>query len=790
MGSKERRRWRGGALALALASGGWAQLATPGGALSLPPPQASPSAPPSPGGQAFEGLEAQAPDGTRVAFALEATEVQAEVLGHVARVEVRQRFRNPLKAVMHATYRFPLPDEAAVDDMAIQLGDRLIQGRIKAKEEARALYAQAQRQGRTAGLLEQARANLFVQQLANVRPGEGIEVVIRYTQPLPYEGGDHEFFFPMAAAPRYGAPGLTPPVLAPGQASPQRMSLSLRLDPGFPVGSVVSPTHQIRVRREDIGATVSLAPEDWHANRDFRLRYRVAGPRTEAHVVAAQGAQGGHFLAYLTPALRPAPSQRVPRDLVFLMDTSGSQSGFPIEASKRLMERFLEQLGPQDTFNVVDFAEASEALSPRPLANTEANRARALAYIASLDADGGTELRRGIDHILSLPAAGRGRLRTFVLLTDGLIGGDEEVLARLQTGLKPGQRVVVLGTGSSVNTSLLNRMAAVGRGAVAYVTGAAEVEGVAARFAKQLGQPLLHDLRLSWEGPPGTRAELFPERPRDLYAAEPLVIAGRVAQGQDGHLLVEGTEAGGRPFRQRLAVRFGASSSLAPAQLWARAKLQALEDQLAGRARDGEATRRVRELALAYGLLSQETAFVAVTEERRVQPNGQAVQVEVPAEAPPGMFQGPEEQAKDEAALGPSGNLGAPPMVAPLPLPPAPPMPTRLMRPQSEVLGGEAQGPQIRVHSSSQGLERRAKAALAAHLAPLAAQAPRGHWRLACTLKLGPKAGGGLQVLAVHRSSPGGVPRAFEQALLTALRAWSPPAWLGEELLVVLGDQE
>lgn len=741
------------------------------------------------------GLEAVEPDGRRVAFALQQTMVRAEVLGHAARVEVRQRYQNPLQKPMNATYRFPLPDEAAVDEMEIQLGERTIFGQIKPKEEARAMYQEAQRTGRTAGLLEQVRANLFVQQLANVKPGESIEVVIRYTQPLPYEAGDHEFFFPMAAAPRYNAPGLNPPTLMPGQRSPHRMDLEVRLDPGFPIGSVQSATHKVQVIRQDTGATVRLDPNDAQANRDFRLRYRVAGPTTEAHVVAAKGPQGGHFLAYLTPALNVRPQDALPRDLVFLMDTSGSQSGFAIEASKRMMEQFIAKLGPRDTFNVVDFAATTEALSPTPLANNAVNRSRALAYVAALDADGGTELRHGIDFVLKLPAASQGRLRTIVMLTDGLIGGDDEVIASLQKGLKQGQRLLVLGTGSSVNTSLLNRMAAVGRGAIAYVTEASAADSVAQRFAQKLGRPVLRDISLRWEGS-GSAPEFLPALPRDLYAAEPLVVAGRQAQGVDGVVVVSGLQANGRRFSQRLPVRFGASTSKAPAQLWARAKLQQIEDEQAQRPYDGEAANRIRTLAMAYGLLSKETAFVAVTKEVRVDPQGQRVNVEVPVEMPPGMFLNGHDQEENSAVdvsarmLGQAGAGAppAPPQVRPLPAmrphpyPVTPPMNDRNTTPVAQRT--------LEVRQASQGLERRARLSLKAHLAPLRNQAPVGAWESQHQVEAYRLPNGKVALRGLKRLKASGADAAFLALLEQRLLTWEAPTWVLGPLLLSLGHQE
>src|SRR6476469_4834521 len=359
------------------------------------------------------GLFVKTPNTTpEQVFPLMQTEVKAKIAGNISRVEVVQKFENPFPESIEAVYIFPLPDEAAVDDMEIKIGSRTIKADIKLREEAQKIYEQARQQGRTAGLLEQERDNIFTQSLANIRPGEQIEVTIRYSDSLKFEGGDYEFVFPMVVGPRYipgnaignsvdtdvvpDASRITPPVLKPGTRSGHDIGVTVEIDAGVPVQEVRSPSHKLRVEPSGRTTKVQLVAEDTIPNKDLILRYRVAGKETQATVLTQADAKGGHFAAYLVPAVQYRSNEIVPKDVVFLMDTSGSQEGDPLAKSQELMRRFINGLNPNDTFTIIDFANTATQLSPAPLANTPANRAKAIAYVDQLNANGGTELMNGI----------------------------------------------------------------------------------------------------------------------------------------------------------------------------------------------------------------------------------------------------------------------------------------------------------------------------------------------------------------------------------------------------------
>ncbi|MGB0563029.1 MAG: VIT domain-containing protein [Spirulinaceae cyanobacterium] len=681
------------------------------------------------------GLFAVTEDGEQRIFPLQHTEVNAQIAGNVSRVEVTQTFENPFDVPLEAVYVFPLPDEAAVDDMEIKIGDRIIKGDIKERAEARAIYEQARDEGRTAGLLEQERANIFTQSLANIKPGEAIDVTIRYTDSLQFEGGDYEFVFPMVLGPRFipGTPEnpdtptpdptrenwgqatdrvpdaerITPPVLPPGTRSGHDINVTVTVDAGGLVQDVRSPSHQILTEQNGEIVTVQLDPSDTIPNKDLVLRYQVSGQDTQATVLTQTGDQGGHFALYLIPALDYKPNEIVAKDVVFLIDTSGSQRGEPIAQSKRLMERFIAGLNPDDTFSIIDFANAAQALSPEPLRNTQSNRDRALAYVNQLQSGGGTQLLNGIDTVLNFPIAAPGRLRSIVLLTDGLIGDDNAVIARVQQELPYGNRLYGFGVGSSVNRFLLDRLAEAGRGTLHVVRHDEPIDEVVEQFFEQINNPVLTNIRVSWQGT-GDDPDIYPQYLPDLFANQPLVLFGRKADGASGTLRVTGITAGGRRYLETFEVGFADEGNLAIAQLWGRARIKELMTQMVGgETRSG--VDGVTETALNYRLLSQYTAFVAVSEEVRVDPDGTSRTVEVPVELPDGTsydgffgsgtvddsesrvgFLDPTSGANSHGRLGTSysfgvntagnaGNAPSPTSSAPAPVPtarPAPPPPS------------------------------------------------------------------------------------------------------------------
>jgi Ca-activated chloride channel homolog len=611
------------------------------------------------------GLYIQTPNQQPIAFPLKHTEVNAKVNGNISRVEVIQSFENPFNTTLEATYIFPLPDEAAVDDMLIKIGDRTIQGSIKKRQEAQQIYEQAKRQGRTAGLLEQERDNIFTQSLANIQPGEQIDVIIRYTDSLKFEGGNYEFVFPMVVAPRY-IPGITiedntpgggsapapmslnedtdlvpdasrlnAPILPVGTRSGHDINVTVEINAGVEIHNINSPSHHIQITRNGKTAQVKLDYGDTIPNKDLILRYQISSKNTQATIHTQTDERGGHFAVYLIPALEYRPDQLVPKDVIFLIDTSGSQHGAPLQQCQELMRRFISGLNPQDTFSIMDFADTTHQLSAVPLFNTRQNQRLALNYINRLNAGGGTEMLQSIRTVLNFPVTDFGRLRTIVLLTDGYIGNENQILAEVKRHLQPGTRLHSFGAGSSINRFLLNRIAEIGRGISHIIRHDEPVNQIVEKFYRQINNPVFTNIKFQWEGD-GESPIIYPLIPPDLFAEQPLVLFGKKPDRVPGKLHITGINADGKNYRTTFNINFNVTGNPGIAQLWGRYRIKDLMNQMvSGDTKSG--VEAVTNTALTYQLLSQYTAFVAVSDEVRVNPLEDVLSLQVPVEMPEGI---------------------------------------------------------------------------------------------------------------------------------------------------------
>ena len=436
---------------------------------------------------------------------LKHTSVNADISGPVARVNVVQEFQNPFTDTIEAVYAFPLPHDAAVDSMTMTVGSRVIQGKIKAREEARALYEAARAAGQVASLLEQERPNIFTQSVANVLPGENVKVSISYAQILKFQDGNYEFTFPMVVAPRYvpGTPAgkqaggwspdtnqvrdasrITPQVVPEGTRAGHDLSLEVAIDAGLPIGNPTSKNHDIDVLwRGANSAVVRLKDENVIPNKDFILSYDLGGQTIQDTLLTHRSTKGGYFALVLQPPARVGVSDTVPKELIFVLDTSGSMMGFPIEKAKEAMRLALDGLYPQDTFNLITFSGDTDILFPQPVPATPANVAMAQLLLQSRSGAGGTEMMKAIRAALE-PSVETGRVRIVCFMTDGEVGNDFEVLAEVQR--HPDARVFAFGIGQSVNRFLLDGMAEYGRGEVEYVGLKDDGSAAARRFHERI----------------------------------------------------------------------------------------------------------------------------------------------------------------------------------------------------------------------------------------------------------------------------------------------------------------
>ena len=604
-----------------------------------------PTAEPQPPIPGTGTLLARIDDG-EVPMPLRHTDVRASVSAYIGAVEVTQQFENPYSSKIEAVYVFPLPHDAAVNEFVMTIGDRKIRGIIRERGEAEKIYAQAKQQGYVASLLTEERPNVFTQSVANIEPGKGIDVSIKYFHTLAYVDGWYEFVYPMVVGPRFNPHGTTNGIgavarghtgashqsteiqyLNPRERSGHDISLRVDIDAGVRIEEFTCNTHAI-VREDSTPdrLSVSLAPTDNLPNRDFVLRYRVAGERIKSTLLTHHSERGNYFTLMLYPPKELGALARQPVEMVFVLDCSGSMSGRPIQQAKAAVERGLRLLQAGDSFQVISFSMTASQLGEAPLEADSRNIARAIHYVRSLKGEGGTMMIEGIKAALDFPHDPQ-RLRFVCFLTDGYIGNETEILSEIHKRLGP-SRIFSFGIGSAVNRYLIEQMGKAGRGAVAYLSLRDEAAQIMEDFFARISHPALTDLRIDWGGL--TVSEVFPRNLPDLFTGHPVVLTGRFT-GEPTAVRVLG-----RVGQEELALEVptpvaeGAATHQGLPNVWARMKIADLAEQ-ALYAQNPEWPELIKAVALDYELLSAFTAFIAVDSTRRTDgAEGTTVPVSVP----------------------------------------------------------------------------------------------------------------------------------------------------------------
>ncbi|MDX2266998.1 MAG: VIT and VWA domain-containing protein [Bryobacter sp.] len=573
-------------------------------------------------------------DGKRIDCPLKHTDVRAKISGPLATVTVRQDFVNNSPHAIEALYTFPLPDQSAVYGYTMLIGERQVRGKIATREDAQKAYEDARRQGKSAGLLDQERPNVFRQALANIPAGAKISVEIHYVEIVPYENQTYEFVFPMVVGPRYfpqgaaGAERVNAPVAAKGTRAGHDISLSVLLESPHAPAEITSPTHAIKTEGAKLVKLLSTAEIP---NKDFVLRYRV-GARDVAPTVLTHAKNGqGYFSLVLDP---PSPSSAVrtlemnitPKELVFVIDTSGSMNGFPLDKAKEAMLLAMDGLNPRDTFNLITFAGDTHVLWPSPQPATEQNVNTAKRFLESRQGGGGTEMMKAIRAAFA-GMESQEHLRVICFMTDGYIGNESQILEEIRR--HPQARVFSFGIGDSVNRHLLNQMAEAGRGEVEHVLLNSDGSAAARRFHERVRNPLLTDITVEFIGL--NVQDLSPARVPDLFSAKPVILSGRYTGAASGIVRLRG-KRGGKPYVRDIPVTLPAAESkhAAVPLVWARRQIQALS----ANSRENQAA--ITRLGLEYGLMTEFTSYVAV-EDKVVNEGGKMQTIEVPVEMPNGV---------------------------------------------------------------------------------------------------------------------------------------------------------
>lgn len=558
------------------------------------------------------------------------TDVQIEITGMIARTTVEQRFRNPTDEWIEGVYVFPLPERAAVDTLALVVGGRLIVGEIQTREEARATYQKARKEGRKASLLEQERPNLFTTSVTGIGPGEEVRIGIEYQQDLRYDQGGFSLRFPMVVGPRYiagakqvgGVAGtgwalattavpdaarITPPVAPPGSGLSNPVRIRVELDAGMELARIHSPSHAIRIQSlEGTRHAIELSQGSVPADSDFVLAWRPAPADAPVAAIFHEEMDGEHYalLMILPPDPQQGREQSVPRETIFVIDTSGSMHGASIEQAKRALRLALQRLRPADRFNVIAFSSQTRKLFPRAVHAQPTDVDRALDFVDGLAAEGGTEMLPALQAALD-PAEEGSRVRQVIFITDGAIGDEARLFAEIRARLGR-SRLFTVGIGSAPNAHFMTRAAEMGRGTFTMIGQLSEVQTKMAALFSKLESPVLHDIELRWEVGP---VEAWPARVPDLYLGEPIVVVARLPE-LSGSWIVRG-QRGSEPWQVELALEGGQHHS-GVARLWARRKIAALTGSLFDGADPKEVRQEIVGLGLRHHLVTRHTSLVAV----------------------------------------------------------------------------------------------------------------------------------------------------------------------------------
>lgn len=575
---------------------------------------------------------------------LKGTEVVTDINGTIAETYVTQIYANEGEHPLNASYVFPASTKVSVHGMEMQIGDQRVTAVIREKEEAVQEYEEAKSEGKSASLLEEKRSNVFTMDVANIMPGDQIRIQLHYTELLGTTEGVSQFVFPTVVGPRYAGTveeaqaeegsWVESPYLEEGIAPDSTYNITVNLSAGVPLSGISCDTHEIQVEQtEDSKAKITLSnPEDFAGDRDFILDYRMTGDRVNSGLMLYEGEEENFFLLTIQPPERCEPKEILPREYIFVLDVSGSMSGFPMDTAKELIRTMVKNLRSTDSFNLFLFSDIVSEMSLESVAATEENTDCAMALIDMQEGGGGTELAAALECALDTPQQ-QGASRNVVVITDGYIYDEEEVFGLIGDNLN-NTSFFSFGIGSSVNRSLMEGIAEAGMGEAFVVTEEEKAEETADRFRSYVEAPLLTDIQVSCEG-----FEVYDTEPSAipvLFAEKPVVLYGKWRGEPEGTIRVTG-QTSGAEYVQEINVSDSEPSEENGAirYLWARKKVDTLTGY--GYAREDETTRAaITDIGLTYSMVTPCTSFVAVLDTVRNE-TGESTDVEQPNPLPRGV---------------------------------------------------------------------------------------------------------------------------------------------------------
>ncbi len=567
--------------------------------------------------------------GEAVAAVQLGSDMDVTVSGSIARVRVTQVFRNTSPDWMEATYMYPLPADAAVDSLKMVVGQKVIIGHIKKREEAREIYEAAKEDGKKAGLVEQQRPNLFTNSVANIGPGETVMIVIEYQMPLRQTDGTFALRMPLVVGPRYVPPHsitsqagaidaakiTAAPVIDPKRGTKRAatinpVSITVNLNPGFVPANIASAYHKVDVSGRRDKRIVKLTSGDVPADRDFELSWRSASADPVVALYRQEVNGKGYIMASITPPVTDKQAVIPPRDMIFVIDNSGSMSGKSMDEAKASLLNALGTLRPQDQFNVIRFDDTMTQLFETNVDATPELIAKAQDFTKNLEASGGTEMLPALKAALaSISSRRTGKaVRQIIFLTDGSISNEKEMIAAIAAD-KGSSHVFMVGIGSAPNNYLMSRMSNMGRGTYTNIGSAEEVPAKMSALIDILSRPSVQDLAVKVNG---ASFDLTPQLLPDLYAGEPLLLLGQTDK-IEGSITVSGL-IGSRVWNQTVDLK-KAISSPSVAKLWARRRIDDIEAERAlGNIEAAAADAAVTSIGLEFSLVTSMTSLVAVDE--------------------------------------------------------------------------------------------------------------------------------------------------------------------------------
>ncbi|MBI5551286.1 MAG: VWA domain-containing protein [Desulfobacterales bacterium] len=568
-------------------------------------------------------------------FILRQTAAEVEITGVVARVRLRQVFENPYDERLETIYVFPMPENAAVDAYSFRIGEKVIKGVVKKKEEARKEYEQAKQEGRKAGLLEQERPDIFTQSLVNIPPRATVVANIEYVHTLKIDGAHYLFSFPMVVAPRYipgqpvargnvgrgwandtdqvpDASKITPQYIPPGMRAGHDIDVTVKIDAGLPIQAITGVTHELAIHKgSETTATVSLKNGPVIPNKDFVLEYKVGGQSTMLAAMTHKGeGEDGFFSIVIQPKHSVERQEVAPRDIVLLLDISGSMDGTPIGQLRGFAEHILGTLNPQDRFNIVAFNNDLDSFASQYLQATPENIANGQGFIRALRSSGGTEMLPAIRQVLKPASEEENRHAYVIIVTDALVGNDAPILNHLNQPQFGRFRIYPVAMGSAPNDYLIQRAAEIGRGFSMRIANEDNAVEIAKRFAAKISYPIMTDLAIDW-GQLKVK-DLLPEPLPDLYADRPLVLIGRYEKSGAAKVKLTGNISGQKvvsEFDLDLPASETAHDSLPV--LWARARIRQLTNKEIGNISNAT-QEKITALGLTHQIVTDYTSFIAV----------------------------------------------------------------------------------------------------------------------------------------------------------------------------------